>query len=104
MLEQVAHADTDKYQQNGDLDEDNGAVEVGRLLDTDHQHQSAKRNRQKTQQIEYAVCVLQHGWIDPENLQLGSNASKALPVVVVVNEFVPVSARDGRRQLDAKVA
>jgi hypothetical protein len=80
------------------------AVEIRRLLDSNHQYQGAKHNRKKAEQVKYSVGVRQSCGIDSEQLELGDDLGGVLPMIVVKEELVPVRARCRCREFDAEVA
>ena len=104
MFEQVADADADEDYQDGYFYGDNRSIEIRRLLDSYHQHQSAKHDRQEAQQVKCTVGVGQSCSIDSEHLEFGNNPGCVLPMVVVENEFVPACTRNRRRQFDTEIA
>src|SRR6266478_4385814 len=104
MMKQIIDANAEKYQQHAYLDYHDPTIEICRFLDADHKDHGAEHNREKTQQIEDAMCVRQCTRIDAKHMQLGANSLQVFPMTVVVDEFVPARARNCRRQLDAKIA
>ena len=104
MGEQVSSANSQEDQENGNLDRHDDVVEVCRLLDADDQNERASGNCQEAEQVEDAMGVGKSGRVDAQRLELGYNASGIFPMVVVVEEFVPMCSGDGRGQLDTEIA
>jgi hypothetical protein len=65
MRQHVARRDRDEHQHNRHLHDHNRRVEIGRLLDADHQNGSDHRNRQERDDVEHCGHVLQAAGIDP---------------------------------------
>lgn len=74
--------------QDTDLDHHNRCIEICRLFDSNHQHQSAKDNREKAEQLKYTVGVRQGCRINSNKLELGNDLGRVLPMVLVKDEFV----------------
>ncbi len=45
MLQRIGSGDTDEDKNDGDFDDNDAGVEVGRLLDADHQNDGDHQNR-----------------------------------------------------------
>src|SRR5437868_15358384 len=97
MGEQVSSANAQEHQEHGNLNSHNDVVEVCRLLDADDQNKRASGNCQEAEQVEDAMGMGQSGRIDAQSLELGYKASRIFPMVVVVEELVPMCACDGGR-------
>src|SRR5579863_944782 len=99
MLQHKRSGNSDEDENDGDLGDDDGRVEVSRLLDANYENGGDYQDRDQRDQVEHAIHVRQGRSIDSILLQNRGHGRQQLPAAVVEDNNVsyPVRAGEGVR-------